>query len=108
MSQVVINIVIVINIEIVSFWIKDFQIQQWRLGEFLELRRVMMVIYGNDSGLLGGVVVGIIVGVIVVLVVVIILVIYGICKYKKREYQVLEEERQSLVLGIVEIRDMFD
>ncbi|XP_046500527.1 macrophage-expressed gene 1 protein [Equus quagga] len=108
MSQAATNTVIVTNIETASSWIKDSQTQQWRLGEPLELRRAMKVIHGNDSGLSGGAAAGITVGVTAALAAVITLAIYGTRKYKKREYQALEEERQSLAPGTAETRDMPD
>lgn len=102
MSQAATNTVIVTNTEASSSWIKDPQTNQWRLGEPIELRRAMKVIHGDGSGLSGGAAAGVTVGVTTALAVVISLVIYGTRKYKKREYQAIEDERQSLAPGIAE------
>lgn len=108
MSQAATNTVIVTNTETSSSWIKDFQTNQWRLGEPLEIRRAMKVIHGHGSGLSGGATAGVTVGVTTVLAVVIALVIYRIRKYKKRGYQAIEEERQSLAPGTAGTEDTPD
>ncbi|XP_066107704.1 macrophage-expressed gene 1 protein [Saccopteryx bilineata] len=105
MSQAATNTVIVTNTETSSSWIKDFQTNQWRLGEPLELRRTMKVIRGNRSGLSGGEAAGVTVGVTTVLAVLIALVIYRTRRYKRSGYQKMEGERQSLAPGTVETRD---
>uniref|UniRef100_A0A452RHA1 Macrophage-expressed gene 1 protein n=1 Tax=Ursus americanus TaxID=9643 RepID=A0A452RHA1_URSAM len=102
MSQAATNTVIVTNSETASSWIKDPQTHQWRLGEPLELRRAMRVIRGDGSGLSGGAAAGVTVGVTTVLAAAIALAIYGTRKYKKRGYESLEDERQSLAAGTAE------
>lgn len=102
MSQAATNTVVVTNSETSSSWIKDSRTNQWRLGEPLELRRAMKVIHGNGSGLSGGAAAGLTLGVTTVLAVVIALVIYRIRKYKKRGYQAIEDDRQSLAPGTAE------
>ncbi|XP_047547677.1 macrophage-expressed gene 1 protein [Lutra lutra] len=99
MSQAATNTVLVTNSETASSWIKDSQTHQWRLGEPLELRRAMRVIRGDGSGLSGGAAAGVTVGVTTVLAAAIALAVYGTRKYKKRGYQLLEDERQSLAAG---------
>ena len=101
-SQSATNTVIVTNSETASSWIKDPQTHQWRLGEPLELRRAMRVIRGDGSGLSGGAAAGVTVGVTTVLAAAIALAIYGTRKYKKRGYESLEDERQSLAAGTAE------
>ncbi|CAK6449332.1 unnamed protein product [Pipistrellus nathusii] len=108
MSQAATNTVVVTNTETSSSWIKDPQTNQWRLGEPLELRRAMKVIHGNGSGLSGGAAAGVTVGVTTVLAVIIALVIYRIRKYKKRGYQAIEDERQSLAPGTAGTEDTSD
>ncbi|CAK7308002.1 Macrophage-expressed gene 1 protein [Vulpes lagopus] len=105
MSQAATNTVIVTNSETASSWIKDSQTRQWRLGEPLELRRAMKVIRGDGGGLSGGAAAGVTMGVTTVLAAVIALAIYGTRKYKKRGYQALEDERQSLAAGTAESGD---
>lgn len=105
MSQAATNTVIVTNTETSSSWIKDPQTNQWRLGEPLELRRAMKVIHGDDRGLSGGAAAGITVGVTTILAVAITMVIYGARKYKKREYQAIEDERKSLAPSAEEAGD---
>lgn len=100
MSQAATNTVMVTNSETASSWIKDSETHQWRLGEPLELRRAMRVIRGDGSGLSGGAAAGVTVGVTAVLAAAITLAIYGTRKYKKREYQALEDETQSLAAGL--------
>ncbi|XP_037014252.2 macrophage-expressed gene 1 protein [Artibeus jamaicensis] len=107
MSQAATNTVIVTNTETSSSWIKDSQTNQWRLGEPVELRRAMKVIHGN-GGLSGGEAAGVTVGVTTVLAVLIALVIYRTRKYKKRGYQVIEDERQSVAPGAAETGDTPD
>lgn len=102
MSQAATNTVIVTNSETASSWIKDPQTHQWRLGEPLELRRAMRVIRGDGSGLSGGAAAGVTVGVTTVLAAAIALAIYGTRKYKKRGYESLEDEKQSLAAGTAE------
>ncbi|XP_021540547.1 macrophage-expressed gene 1 protein [Neomonachus schauinslandi] len=102
MSQAATNTVIVTNSETASSWIKDSQTHQWRLGEPLELRRAMGVIHGDGSGLSGGAAAGVTMGVTTVLAATIALAVYGTRKYKKRGYQALEDERQSLAAGSAE------
>uniref|UniRef100_A0A8C3VYX0 Macrophage-expressed gene 1 protein n=1 Tax=Catagonus wagneri TaxID=51154 RepID=A0A8C3VYX0_9CETA len=99
MSQAATNTVIVTNTETASSWIKDPQTHQWKLGEPLELRRAMKVIHGGGSGLSGGAAAGVTLGATTVLAAVIALAIYGTRKYKKRGYQAVQDERQSLVPG---------
>ncbi|XP_030874621.1 macrophage-expressed gene 1 protein [Leptonychotes weddellii] len=99
MSQAATNTVIVTNSETSSSWIKDSQTHQWRLGEPLELRRAMGVIHGDGSGLSGGAAAGVTMGVTTVLAATIALAVYGTRKYKKKGYQALEDERQSLAAG---------
>lgn len=96
MSQVATNTVIVTNSETARSWIKDPQTNQWKLGEPLELRRAMTVIHGDSNGMSGGEAAGITLGVTIALGVVITLAIYGTRKYKKKEYQEIEEQ-ESLV-----------
>ncbi|XP_004409356.1 PREDICTED: macrophage-expressed gene 1 protein [Odobenus rosmarus divergens] len=102
MSQAATNTVIVTNSETASSWIKDSQTHQWRLGEPLELRRAMGVIRGDGSGLSGGAAAGVTMGVTTVLAAAIALAVYGTRKYKKRGYQALGDERQSLAAGSAE------
>ncbi|XP_034868813.1 macrophage-expressed gene 1 protein [Mirounga leonina] len=102
MSQVATNTVIVTNSETASSWIKDSQTHQWRLGEPLEVRKAMGVIHGDGSGLSGGAAAGVTMGVTTVLAATIALAVYGTRKYKKRGYQALEDERQSLAAGSAE------
>lgn len=102
MSQAATNTVIVTNTETSSSWIKDSQTHQWRLGEPLELRRTMNVIHGDSQGLSGGAAAGVTVGVTTVLAVVITLSIYGARKYKKRGYQAVGSERESLAPHVAE------
>ncbi|XP_062948630.1 macrophage-expressed gene 1 protein [Cynocephalus volans] len=97
MSQAATNTVIVTNTENARSWIKDSQTHQWRLGEPSELRRAMKVVRGDGGSLSGGAAAGVAVGVTTLLAVVITLAIYGTRKYKKKEYQSMEDERQSLV-----------
>ncbi|KAM5247298.1 macrophage-expressed gene 1 protein-like [Ctenodactylus gundi] len=101
MSQAATNTVVVTNSEGARSWIKDSQTHQWRLGEPQELRRAMMVIHGDSTGLSGGAAAGVTIAVTAVLAAVITLVIYGTRKYKKRGYQAIveEEERQGLAPG---------
>ncbi|KAI5761330.1 MPEG1 [Gulo gulo luscus] len=99
MSQAATNTVLVTNSETANSWIKDSRTHQWRLGEPLELRRAMRVIRGDGGGLSGGAAAGITVGVTTVLAAAIALAIYCTRKYKKRGYQPLEDERQSLAAG---------
>ncbi|XP_007092711.1 macrophage-expressed gene 1 protein [Panthera onca] len=99
MSQAATNTVMVTNSETASSWIKDSQTHQWRLGEPLELRRAMRVIHGDSSGLSGGAAAGVTVAVTAALAATITLAIYGTRKYKKRGYQALEDETQSLAAG---------
>ncbi|XP_048644861.1 macrophage-expressed gene 1 protein isoform X1 [Marmota marmota marmota] len=99
------NTVLVTNREIARSWIKDSQTHRWRLGEPLELRRAMKVIHGNSKGLSGGATAGITVGVTTVLAAVIALAIYGTRKYKRREYQLFEEERRNLTSEILPPED---
>lgn len=96
MSQVATNTVIVTNSETARSWIKDPQTNQWKLGEPLELRRAMTVIHGDSNGMSGGEAAGITLGVTIALGIVITLAIYGTRKYKKKEYQEIEEQ-ESLV-----------
>ncbi|XP_054419642.1 macrophage-expressed gene 1 protein [Pteronotus mesoamericanus] len=107
MSQAATNTVIVTNTETSSSWIKDSQTNQWRLGEPVELRRAMKIIHGN-SGLSGGEAAGVTVGVTTILALLITLVIYRTRKYKKRGYQAIENERQSLAPGTAETGDTPD
>ncbi|XP_004479303.1 macrophage-expressed gene 1 protein [Dasypus novemcinctus] len=108
MSQAATNTVMVTNTETTSSWIKDYKTHQWRLGEPLELRRAMKNIHGESSGLSGGAAAGVTVGVTTILAAVIALAIYGSRKYKKREYQAIEEERQSLAPGTAQAGDVPD
>lgn len=108
MSQAATNTVIVTNTESANSWIKDSQTHQWRLGEPSELRRAMKVIHGNESGLSGGAAAGVTVAVTTVLAALIALTIYGSRKYKKKEYQAIEGERQSLVPDTPETGDTPD
>ncbi|XP_029770756.1 macrophage-expressed gene 1 protein [Suricata suricatta] len=108
MSQAATNTVMVTNGETASSWIKDSQTHQWRLGEPLELRRAMKVIHGDGSGLSGGAAAGVTVGVTAVLAAAVTLAIYGTRKYKKRGYQALEEETQSLAPGTAAPEDAPD
>ncbi|XP_016055860.1 PREDICTED: macrophage-expressed gene 1 protein [Miniopterus natalensis] len=108
MSQAATNTVMVTNTETSSSWIKDPQTNQWRLGEPVELRRAMKVIHENGSGLSGGAAAGVTLGVTTVLAIVIALAIYRIRKYKKRGYQAIEDERQSLAPGTAGIGDTPD
>ncbi|XP_037694251.1 macrophage-expressed gene 1 protein [Choloepus didactylus] len=108
MSQAATNTVMVTNTETTSSWIKDYKTHQWRLGEPLELRRAMKDIHGDSSGLSGGAAAGVTVAVTTILAAVIALGIYGIRKYRKREYQALEEERQSLAPGAATTGDSPD
>lgn len=96
MSQAATNTVIVTSSETAKSWIKDPQTNQWKLGEPLELRRAMTVIHGDSSGMSGGEAAGITLAVIMALGVVIALAIYSTRKYKKKEYQAIDE-RESLV-----------
>ncbi|XP_024414906.2 macrophage-expressed gene 1 protein [Desmodus rotundus] len=107
MSQAATNTVMVTNTETSSSWIKDPQTNQWRLGEPVELRRAMKVMHGN-GGLSGGEAAGVTLGVTTFLAVLIALVIYHTRKYKKRGYQVIEDERQGLAPGTAETGDTPD
>lgn len=100
MSQAATNTVIVTNTENVRSWIKDSQTQQWRLGEPLELRRARKDIHGEGDGLSGWAAAGVTLAVTSFLATVIALAIYGTRKYKKKEYQTIDDERQSLVPDI--------
>ncbi|XP_069888353.1 macrophage-expressed gene 1 protein [Dipodomys merriami] len=95
MSQAATNTVIVTNTEGSKSWIKDSQTHQWRLGEPLELRRAMTVVYGDGSGLSRGAVAGVTLAVTFGLAAAIALVLYGIRKYKKKGYQAIEEEEEE-------------
>ncbi|XP_047631607.1 macrophage-expressed gene 1 protein [Phacochoerus africanus] len=108
MSQAATNTVMVTNTETASSWIKDPQTHRWKLGEPLELRRAMKVIHGDGSGLSGGAAAGVTLGVTTVLAAVIALAIYGTRKYKKRGYQAVQDERQSLVPGAAVTGDALD
>ncbi|XP_059873415.1 macrophage-expressed gene 1 protein [Delphinus delphis] len=108
MSQAATNTVLVTNLETASSWIKDSQTHQWRLGEPLELRRAMKVIHGDGSGLSGGAAAGVTLGITTVLAAVIALAIYGTRKYKKRGYQAVQDERQSLVTDTAVHGDALD
>ncbi|XP_049747997.1 macrophage-expressed gene 1 protein [Elephas maximus indicus] len=99
MSQAATNTVMVTNTETSSSWIKDYETHQWRLGEPLELRKALKVIHEDEGGLSGGQTAGVILGVITALVAAIALAIYGTRKYKKRQYQAIEDEKQSLTQG---------
>ncbi|XP_004715055.1 macrophage-expressed gene 1 protein [Echinops telfairi] len=105
MSQAATNTVMVTNTETKSSWIKDYETHQWRLGEPLELRRALKVIHGDEAGLSGGAAAGVTVGVTTILAAAIALAIYGTRKYKKREYEALGDEKQSLAQGKVETGD---
>ncbi|XP_048215897.1 macrophage-expressed gene 1 protein [Perognathus longimembris pacificus] len=94
MSQAATNTVIVTNSESAKSWIKDSQTHQWRLGEPRELRRAMTIVHGNSDGLSGGAAAGVTLAVMTAVAAAIALVIYGIRKYKKREYQALQEEEE--------------
>ncbi|KAM6158196.1 macrophage-expressed gene 1 protein [Rhynchocyon petersi] len=96
MSQAATNTVMVTNTETASSWIKDYQTHQWKLGEPLELRRALKVVHGEGSGLSGGAAAGVTVAVTTILAAAIALVIYGTRKYKKRDYQEIQDERQTL------------
>lgn len=96
MSQAATNTVIVTSSETARSWIKDPQTNQWKLGEPLELRRAMTVIHGDSSGMSGGEAAGITLAVIAALGAVIALAIYRTRKYRKKEYQAIDE-RESLV-----------
>lgn len=108
MSQAATNTVMVTNSETASSWIKDSQTHRWRLGEPLELRRAMRVVRGDGSGLSGGAAAGVTVGVTAVLAAAIALAVYGTRKYKKRGYQALEDETQSLAAGTAAPGDVPD
>ena len=56
----------------------------------------MTVIHGDSNGMSGGEAAGITLGVTIALGIVITLAIYGTRKYKKKEYQEIEEQ-ESLV-----------
>ncbi|XP_004683485.1 PREDICTED: macrophage-expressed gene 1 protein [Condylura cristata] len=99
MSQAATNTVIVTDPETASSWIKDAQTHQWKLGEPQELRRTLTVIHEGAGGLSTGAAVGVTVGVITALASVTLLVIYRIQKYKKRGYQTIQDDRQSLAPG---------
>lgn len=99
MSQAATNTVMVTNTETSSSWIKNPQTNQWKLGEPQELRRAMKVLHEDGAGLSGGAAAGVTVAATTVLAVAIALVIYGTRKYKKRGYQVIEDERRGLVSG---------
>lgn len=108
MSQAATNTVLVTNPETASSWIKDPQTHQWRLGEPLELRRAMRVIHGDSEGLSGGAAAGLTLGVTVALAGVISLAIYGARKSRKRGYQALQDEKQSLAAGAAVNGDALD
>nr|XP_012605402.1 macrophage-expressed gene 1 protein [Microcebus murinus]XP_012605403.1 macrophage-expressed gene 1 protein [Microcebus murinus] len=108
MSQAATNTVIVTSSEGARSWIKDPQTHQWRLGEPTELRRAMNVVHGDGQGLSGGAAAGVTVGVTTVLAAVIALAIYGTRKFKKKGYQEIEDERQSLAPGIAATGDTPD
>ncbi|XP_043337408.1 macrophage-expressed gene 1 protein [Cervus canadensis] len=108
MSQVATNTVLVTNPETASSWIKDPQSHQWRLGEPLELRRAMRVIHGDGGGLSGGAAAGLTLGVTVALAGVVALAIYGARKSRKKGYQVLQDEKQSLAAGTAVNGDALD
>ncbi|XP_007952031.1 macrophage-expressed gene 1 protein [Orycteropus afer afer] len=106
MSQAATNTVMVTNTETASSWIKDYETHQWKLGEPLELRRALKVIHGDERGLSGGAAAGVTVAVTTVLAAAIALAIYGTRKYKKRGYQAIEDERQSLAEDTAVTRDV--
>ncbi|XP_076972277.1 macrophage-expressed gene 1 protein [Tamandua tetradactyla] len=108
MSQAATNTVMVTNTETTSSWIKDYKTHQWRLGEPLELRRAMKDIHGDSGGLSGGAAAGVTLGVTALLVAVTALAMYGRRKYRKREYQALEDDTQSLPPGIAVAGDIPD
>ncbi|XDB57421.1 hypothetical protein ABFV05_011037 [Capra hircus] len=108
MSQAATNTVLVTNPETASSWIKDPQTHQWRLGEPLELRRAMRVIHGDSEGLSGGAAAGLTLGVTIALAGVISLAIYGARKSRKRGYQALQDEKQSLAAGAAVNGDALD
>ncbi|XP_006876554.1 PREDICTED: macrophage-expressed gene 1 protein [Chrysochloris asiatica] len=106
MSQASTNTVMVTNTATSSSWIKDYETNQWRLGELPELRRALKDIHGEGSGLSGGAAAGITLGTTTLLAVAIALVVYRMRKYKKREYQTIEDERQSLAPSTVATEDV--
>lgn len=108
MSQVATNTVLVTNPETASSWIKDPQTHQWRLGEPLELRRAMRVIHGDGEGLSGGAAAGLTLGVTIALAGVVALAIYGARKSRKKGYQALQDEKQSLAAGAAVNGDALD
>ncbi|XP_053417788.1 macrophage-expressed gene 1 protein [Nycticebus coucang] len=97
--------IILTNSEDATFWIKDPQTHQWRLGKSSELRGAMKGLHGEHGGLSGGEAAGVTVGVIAILAIVIVLAIYGSWKFKKRGYLEIGDERQSLALDTEAARD---
>ena len=108
MSQAATNTVLVTNPETASSWIKDPQSHQWRLGEPLELRRAMRVVHGGGGGLSGGAAAGLALGVTIALAGAVALAIYGARKSRKKGYQELQDETQSLAAGTAVNGDALD
>ncbi|XP_055995124.1 macrophage-expressed gene 1 protein [Sorex fumeus] len=105
MNQAATNTVLVMNPEAANAWIKDSKTNLWRLGEPLELRRAITSFQEDGSGLSGGAAVGVSIGVTTGLAAAIALAIYTARNYKKKDYQEIKEERESLTVSPVAAQD---